>query len=48
MQLAREYHKSLAVLVENPQGKRPLERPRHRCEDNIKIDFKETWRKWMD
>jgi hypothetical protein len=27
------------VLVENPEGKRPLGRPRHRWEDNIKIDL---------
>jgi len=26
----------------NPEGKRPLARPRRRCEDNIKMDF----RKW--
>jgi hypothetical protein len=47
MQRVREY-KSLAVLVENPQGKRSLEGPRHRWEDSIKIDFERTWRKWMD
>jgi hypothetical protein len=28
-------------LVGNPEGKRPLGRPRRRCEDNIKIDFRE-------
>jgi hypothetical protein len=27
------------VLVWKPEGKRPLGRPRHRCEDNIKIDL---------
>jgi hypothetical protein len=27
------------VLVEKPEGRRPLERPRHRWEDNIKIGF---------
>jgi hypothetical protein len=27
------------VLVGNPEGKRPLGRPRHRWEDNIKMDF---------
>jgi hypothetical protein len=26
------------VLVEKPEGKRPLGRPRHRWEDNTKID----------
>jgi hypothetical protein len=29
------------VLVGRPKGKRPLERPRHRWEDNIKMDFRE-------
>jgi hypothetical protein len=29
------------VLVGRPQGKRPLERPRRRWEDNIKIDLME-------
>jgi hypothetical protein len=27
------------VLVEKPEGKRPLGKPRRRWEDNIKIDF---------
>jgi hypothetical protein len=30
------------VLVENPGGKRPLGRPRHRWEDNIKLDLREV------
>ena len=30
------------VLVEKPEGKRPLGRPRHRWEGNIKMDL----RKW--
>jgi hypothetical protein len=30
------------VLVGRPEGKRPLGRPRHRWEDNIKMDFRET------
>jgi hypothetical protein len=29
-------------LVRKPKGKRPLGRPRHRWEDNIKIDLRET------
>ena len=29
------------VLVGKPEGKRPLTRPRHRWEDNIKIDLLE-------
>jgi hypothetical protein len=27
--------------VEKPEGKRPLVRPRHRWEDNIKMDLRE-------
>jgi hypothetical protein len=38
------------VLVEIPDGKRPLVRPRHRWEDNIKLIFKkwdrEAWTGW--
>jgi hypothetical protein len=30
------------VLVGRPKGKRSLGRPRHRCEDNIKMDLRET------
>jgi hypothetical protein len=30
------------VLVGRPKGKRPLGRPRHRWEDNIKMDLRET------
>jgi hypothetical protein len=30
------------VLVEKPEGKRPLGRPRHRWEDNIKMDIYEV------
>jgi hypothetical protein len=29
------------LLVRRPEGKRPLERPRRRWEDNIKIDLQE-------
>jgi hypothetical protein len=29
------------VLVKNPEEKRPLRRPRHRWEDNIKMDLQE-------
>jgi hypothetical protein len=28
------------ILVEKPEGKRQLGRPRHRCEDNIKMDLR--------
>jgi hypothetical protein len=27
------------VLVEKPEGKRPLGRPRHRWENNIKVEL---------
>ena len=30
------------VLVGNPEGRRPLGRPRHRWEDNIKMDLQEV------
>jgi hypothetical protein len=30
------------VLVRKPEEKRPLERPRHRWEDNIRMDITET------
>jgi hypothetical protein len=30
------------VLVGKPEGKRPLVRPRHRWEDNIKMDLQEV------
>ena len=30
------------VLVGKPEGKRPLGRPSHRWEDNIKMDFQEV------
>jgi hypothetical protein len=29
-------------LVRKPQGKRPLVRPRHRWENNIKMDLQEV------
>jgi hypothetical protein len=32
----------LRVLVGKPEGKRPLERLRHRWEDNIKMDLQEV------
>jgi hypothetical protein len=36
------------VLVEKPEGKRPLGRPRRRWEDNIKIDLQEVGSETMD
>jgi hypothetical protein len=29
------------ILIGNPEGKRPLGRPRHRWEDDIKMDLRE-------
>ena len=39
------------VLVEKPEGKRPLEWPRYRWEDNSKMEFQEvvwTGMNWTD
>ena len=36
------------VLVGKPDGKRPLGRPRRRCEDNIKMDLEEVGRGCVD
>jgi hypothetical protein len=34
--------------VGKPEGKRPLGNPRHRCEDNIKLDRREIGGGGMD
>jgi hypothetical protein len=40
-----EERKFYKVLVGKPEGKRPLGRPRRRCEDGIRTDLRETgWR----
>jgi hypothetical protein len=36
------------VLVRKPEGKRPPRRPRHRWEDNIRIDLQEVGCGGMD
>ena len=36
------------VLVGKPEGRRPLGRPRHRWEDNIKMDLQEVGRGFGD
>ena len=42
----REKRGTYRLLVRKPERKRPLGRPRRRCEDNIKIDLKEIgWEK---
>jgi hypothetical protein len=35
-------YRPTGVLVEGQEGKRPLGRPRHRCENNIKMDLQEV------
>jgi hypothetical protein len=37
------------ILVGRPEGKRPLGRPRNRCENNIEIDLQEVgWGHGLD
>jgi hypothetical protein len=36
-----EVRNAYSILVEKPEGRRPLGRPRHRWEDNIKMDLGE-------
>jgi hypothetical protein len=36
-----ENRKVYRVLVGKPEGKRPLGRPRHRCEDEIRMRLRE-------
>jgi hypothetical protein len=36
-----EKRNTFMLLVEKPEGKRPLGRPRHRWVDNIKMDLVE-------
>jgi hypothetical protein len=38
-----EERKVYKVLVGKPEGKRPLERPRHRWEDGIRMDLGGDW-----
>ena len=37
-----EWRRVPRVLLGKPEGKRPLGRPRHRWEDNIKMDLQEV------
>jgi hypothetical protein len=46
--LTKEERNSYRGLVGKPEGKIPLERPRRRIEDNIKIDVIETELNGMD
>ena len=46
-----EGRSTFKILIGKPTGKRPLGRPRHRWEDNIRIDVKEivvNLRNWAD
>jgi len=46
-----EWRGAHRVLVGKPEGRRPLGRPRHRWEDNIKMDLKEVgggFGDWME
>ena len=45
MKEGRDVHK---VLVWKPEGKRPLGRPKHKWEDNIKVDLREVGCGGMD
>jgi hypothetical protein len=40
--------RSIQVLVDKPEGKRPLGRPRSRWDGNIKMDLQEMGRRGMD
>jgi len=44
----RERRGVYKVLVGKPDGKRPLGRPSHRSEDNIKLDLEEVGCGGMD
>jgi hypothetical protein len=41
-----EKRNAYRILVGKLDGKRPLRRPRRRCEDNIKMDLREI--RWND
>jgi hypothetical protein len=43
-----EKRNAYRILVGKPEGKRPLERPRRRCVDNIKMDLTEIGWDGMD
>jgi len=43
-----EIRNSYKILIEKPEGKRPLWRPRRRWEHNIRMDHREMWLKGVD
>ena len=46
-----EYRSAFKILTGTPTGKRPLGRPGHRWEDNIRMDLKEigiNMRNWVN
>jgi hypothetical protein len=44
----REMRNVYNILVEKPEGKMPLGRPRQRWEDNIGLDIREMWSKGVN
>jgi hypothetical protein len=46
--LMAEMRNAYNILVGKPEGKRPLGRPRRRSEDNIRMDLREIWWKFVD
>jgi hypothetical protein len=42
-----ERRNAYRVLVKKREGRRPLGRPRHRWEDNIKVDLREVESIWL-
>ena len=48
MSCMEEKRNAYEVLVGIPEGKRILKRPRHRWQDNIRIDLQEIgWGAWI-
>jgi hypothetical protein len=41
--LMEEMRNAYNILVRKPEGKTPLERPKRRWEDNIRMDLGEIW-----